>query len=115
MNKHLRIKVGWLIAIGLVFGVGVATAGPDETKLVGTLTIVFGGPEVNPTLPSGFEFTVAKDTKYSLYDPSGLVLSDFPVPKEIRGGTFRLNLECIGTDYVMALRGDRSCELIRRT
>ncbi len=97
MNKHLRIKVGSLIVIGLVFGAGAATADDSEkTKLDGTLTIDFTVPDVNPTIPAGYRFTVAKDKKYSLYDPSGALLSDFPVPEAIRGGTFTLNAECIG-------------------
>lgn len=76
-----------------------ATASPMETKLVGTLTIDFDVPDDNPTIPADFIFTVAKDTQYSLYDPSGTAPfgSDFPVPKAVRGGTFKLNDLCTNT------------------
>jgi len=101
MNKHLRVKVGWLIAVVLVFGAGAATAGPMDTKLKGTLVLDFLVPAgTNPVIPAGFVFTVSKGKKgWSLYDQSVFSLqTEFPVPDEIRGGTFMLNAECSNPD-----------------
>ena len=106
MKNFINTKmIGWLLVIGLAFGTWSATAAPKSksTKLRGTLTIDFNVRDLNPTIPSGFTFTVAKDKKYSLYDPSGTAAfgSEFPVPNSIRGGTFTLNAECtnaIATD-----------------
>jgi len=102
MNKKLGIKVVWLIGIGLVFGAGTATAGGSKnTKLDGTLVLDFLVPaDTNPVIPAGFVFTVSKDKKgWTLYDQSVFSLpTKFPVPNEIRGGTFMLNAECSNPD-----------------